>query len=134
MMAWPKSVDRSQLRIDHYRGSGKGGQHRNKTDSACRIVHIPTGLMAQCEDERSQLQNRRQAFLRLTTKLIPLMKQAATVDVEVNAERVRTYNFKRNTVKDDRVPNKVYSLDKILDGDINDMLADIADSFSNKEV
>lgn len=73
-MAWPDTVRKSDLRIDYYRGSGAGGQHRNKTDSACRITHLPTGLVGQSENSKHQRQNRTLAFRRLCAKLVPLMK------------------------------------------------------------
>lgn len=78
-MAWPNDVRKSDLRIDTYRGSGAGGQHRNKTDSAVRITHLPTGISAQAEDERDQSRNKKLAFRRLCNKLVPLMKSANKV-------------------------------------------------------
>jgi len=74
-MAWPNTVRKDDLRIEFYRGSGPGGQHRNKTSSACRITHKITGISAQCEDERCQHKNKKIAFRRLAAKLVPLMKK-----------------------------------------------------------
>lgn len=117
-MAWPETVRKSDLRIDFYRGSGAGGQHRNKTDSACRLTHLPTGITAQCEDERSQHLNRAKAFRRLAAKLGPMMKAAAQSPKEVEGltERIRTYNEKGSRVTDHRVPGKTFNYDKILNG------------------
>lgn len=116
-MAWPDDVRRSDLRVEFYRGSGAGGQHRNKTDSACRITHLPTKISAQSEDERSQHRNKRTAFRRLANRLIPLMKDAAgRPKPEMATERVRTYHQPRNTVKDHRIQGKVWTYDDVLEG------------------
>lgn len=120
-MAWPDNVDRTQLTIEYYRGSGPGGQHRNKRDTACRITHDPTGISASAEDNKSQIQNRNAAFNRLAKKLIPLLQAARKVDLpESNSdERIRSYNEKRNTVTDHRTgTTKPY--DKTLDGNLDD--------------
>lgn len=131
MMTWPKNVDKNQLRIEYYSGTGGGGQHRNKHQNACRMTHLPTGIQAQCEDQRSREQNRKQAFLRLSTKLIPLMKDAATIDIKVNTERIRTYHAKRNIVTDERLPDKTYNMDEILDGNLDPLLKDLHESQRN---
>lgn len=73
-MSWPDNVTKSDLKIERIRGSGPGGQNRNKRDTAIRITHKPTGLVGYSEDERSQLQNQKKAFKRLADKLVPLMK------------------------------------------------------------
>jgi peptide chain release factor 1 len=113
---WPQNVTKSDLRIDYYRGSGKGGQKKNKTSSACRITHIPTGISAQCEDTRSQPQNQKLAFLRLADKLVPIMKnKAKPVLVKDTSRRVRTYHEPRNEVKD-HTTGKTYSFDEFLNG------------------
>lgn len=125
-MAWPKNVDKSQLKIEYYRGTGAGGQHRNKTDSACRITHKETGISAKSEDQRSQHQNRKLAFRRLADRLIPLMKKAAMEEITPPCtDRIRTYNFKRNTVKDDRVDGKVWNLQDILEGNLDDLIESV---------
>lgn len=113
---WPFSVSKKDLRIDFYRGSGAGGQHRNKTDSAVRITHIPTGISAQCEEQRKQHQNKKIAFKRLANKLVPLMKSERVKDRYSNRKRVRTYHAIRGTVKDDRVSDKVWGYDDVLQG------------------
>jgi len=116
-MAWPKDVRKADLRIEFYRGSGAGGQHRNKTDSACRITHKPTKISAQAEDERSQHRNRKTAFRRLADKLIPLMRDAARPKrPPLSSERIRTYHQPRNMVKDERLKEKVWTYDDVLEG------------------
>ena len=119
-MSWPESVDRSQLRIDYYRGSGAGGQHRNKTSSACRITHEPTGISTSCESFRQQAQNRKRAFLKLAKLLVPIMKAALgkgqTAFVSNREQlRVRTYHEPRGTVTDHRTGVKA-SYAAVLDG------------------
>ena len=95
IMAWPETVDRKDLRIDFYRGSGPGGQHKNKTDSACRITHLPTGISAKCEDERKQSQNKKRAFQRLAEKLVPIMKASLQPTKESPVvDTIRTYKEK----------------------------------------
>jgi protein subunit release factor A len=122
-MAWPETVRKSDLRIDYYRGSGPGGQHRNKTDSACRITHLPTGITAQSEEHKHQPQNKKAAFRRLAEKLIPLMKQAVETErVQQETGRIRTYHGIRNEVKDHRTSKKA-PMDKVLAGNL-DLLYD----------
>ena len=117
-MAWPNSVTRADLRIEPYKGSGPGGQHKNKTLSAIRITHIPTGIQSCAEEHKSQHQNRKAAFRRLADKLVPLMKQALQPEVStaLSTERVRTYHEPRQQVKDTRVPGKSWSYADVLDG------------------
>lgn len=117
-MAWPTTVRKADLRIDYYRGSGKGGQHRNKTDSACRINHLPTGQAASAEEFKSQAQNRRAAFRRLAEKLVPLMKKALAPQVPEQDlhRRVRTYHQPRGQVKDSRTPGQSWDYETVLSG------------------
>lgn len=119
-MAWPQSVSRSDLEISFMRGSGKGGQNRNKRDTACRITHIPTGIAVRAEEGRTQEINRELAFKRLAEKLKPLMVQAATGGPhhEPSTERIRTYNFDRSEVVDHRTGKRA-PLKKVLDGDLD---------------
>lgn len=134
-MGWPYSVTRKDLRIDCYRGSGKGGQHRNKTDSAVRITHIVTGISAQCEDERSQHMNKRIAFRRLAAKLVPLMRaeiQKEGISMVRSNERIRTYHEPRGTVKDERLPGEVFDYDEIMDGRLDYLLEELAKKCDSK--
>lgn len=121
-MSWPDNVDRSQCRIDFFRGSGAGGQKRNKTSSACRITHIPTGHVASCENHRSQLHNRSEAFIKLCRVLVPLMKQAARTDTSqgTSTEVIRTYHEKRREVKDHRT-GRTYPYQRVLDGSLDEI-------------
>ena len=113
---WPNDVRRSDLRVEYMRGSGAGGQNRNKRDSACRITHVPTGLAVRAEEERSQAQNKALAFRRLCEKLIPLMKSALQpIKTVKNDEVVRSYNEHRGTVKDTRLED-TFNYNKVLDG------------------
>ena len=135
-MSWPYDVRRKDLRIEFYRGSGKGGQHRNKTDSACRITHIETGVSAQAEDERSQHMNRRLAFRRLAAKLVPMMKAEITkndVKKKRSTERVRTYHAVRGAVKDDRVPELTFDYEETLDGNLEPIIEAITQKMAQEK-
>lgn len=114
-MAWPKNVRKKDLKIEYYRGHGPGGQHRNKTETCCRITHIPTGIQAKCEDQRSQKQNRESAFKVLAGRLVPLMV-AKPKHERPSTERVRTYNAQRNKVVDHRLEGISWNLDDVLNG------------------
>lgn len=124
---WPQSVDKSDLRIDVYRGSGAGGQHRNKTSTAVRITHLPTGIAASCETHKSQVQNKREAFRRLADRLIPLIRQAnQEADVpDIETRRVRTYNLADNRVTDHRVLQKRWDPKRVLEGDLDDIIRNV---------
>ncbi len=123
-MGWPENVRKSDLRIEYYRGSGKGGQHRNKRDTACRITHKETGTSACSEEHKSQEQNRRAAFKRLANQLVPMMKEKLRGKVEEtdSSKRIRTYHAIRGTVRDDRIPGKQFDYDKVLDGDLDEIM------------
>ncbi len=127
------SLEDKDLRVDVYRSSGPGGQSVNTTDSAVRITHLPTGIVASCQNEKSQLQNREQAMRILRARLLALAQQEAaaaaseerrsqvrTVD---RSERIRTYNFPENRISDHRVSYKAYNLDAVLDGDLDAVVA-----------
>ena len=116
-MAWPENVRKSDVRIEYFRGSGKGGQNRNKRDTAVRITHKETGLSATAEEHKSQGQNRKAAFRRLADQLIPLMKEAASPPrPPASTERVRTYHEPRQQVRDHRVKGRVWSYSDVLEG------------------
>jgi protein subunit release factor A len=100
-------ITKRGLRIDTYRGSGAGGQHRNKTDSCVRITHIDTGITGQCCDSRSQSENKKIAFERLCQKLVPILVNE-TENVVRSTEVVRTYNERQDRVRDHRT-GKTYS-------------------------
>ncbi len=118
----------ADLRIDTYRAGGAGGQHVNRTDSAVRITHLPTGIVVQCQDERSQHKNRARAMMQLRAKLFDQQQQsqnaaqAAQRKEQVGSgdrsERIRTYNFPQNRLTDHRVNLTLYNLDQIMQGDL----------------
>ncbi|MDR2587812.1 MAG: peptide chain release factor 1 [Spirochaetales bacterium] len=120
------------LRIDTYRSSGAGGQHVNKTDSAVRITHIPTGLVVACQDERSQHKNRARAMSVLRSRLLEMeeeKKSAAETRARRSmvgsgdrSERIRTYNFPQNRLTDHRINLTLYRLDAVMEGDIGEVV------------
>ena len=120
------------LKIDTYRSSGAGGQHVNKTESAIRITHIPTGIIVACQDERSQIKNRERAMTILKSKLYDLYKGQQDKEYAENrklqvgtgdrSERIRTYNFPQGRMTDHRIGFTSYNLLAFMDGDIDDLL------------
>jgi peptide chain release factor 1 len=121
-------INPSDLKIDTYRASGAGGQHINKTDSAIRITHLPTGIVVECQDDRSQHKNRARAMSLLATKI--KNEQEAAQQAELSAarkslvgsgdrsERIRTYNFPQGRMTDHRINLTLYKLEMIMDGDL----------------
>ncbi len=137
VMPEPEEVDeidinKADLRIDTFRASGAGGQHVNKTDSAIRIVHIPTGLVVECQDERSQHKNRSRAMSLLQAKLLQAAQDSAAKAVADErkslvgsgdrSERIRTYNYSQGRVTDHRINLTLYKLDEIMEGDLNSVI------------
>lgn len=122
----------SDLRIDTYRSSGAGGQHVNKTSSAIRITHLPTGIVVACQNERSQLQNKEQAMRMLKSKLyehFASQQHAELADRKKSllgsgdrSERIRTYNFPQSRVTDHRIGLTLYKLESFLDGDMDELI------------
>ena len=122
-------LDPSDVRVDVFRSSGPGGQSVNTTDSAVRLTHVPTGTVATCQNEKSQLQNREQAMRILRARLLARARADADADASAaraaqvrtvdRSERVRTYNFGENRVVDHRSGYKAYNLDTVLDGDLD---------------
>ena len=120
------------LRIDTYRASGHGGQYINRTDSAVRITHLPTGLVVTCQDEKSQLKNKEKAMKVLKTRLYSLLRaekdaayaqsRRSQVGSGERNERIRTYNFPQGRVTDHRVNLTLYKIDAVLDGDLDEFI------------
>jgi peptide chain release factor 1 len=129
-------IDPGELRVDVYRASGAGGQHVNKTESAVRITHLPTGLVVSCQDEKSQHKNRAKAMKVLQARLLDAMraeqdaKMAADRKSQVGSgdrsERIRTYNFPQGRCTDHRINLTLYRLDAIMQGDLDEVVEALA--------
>ena len=121
-------IDKSELRVDTYRASGAGGQHVNKTDSAVRLTHIPTGVVVECQDDRSQHKNKAKAMALLVAKLKQneIDEQQNTIATERKilvgtgdrSEKIRTYNFPQGRITDHRIKLTQHNLDQVMDGDM----------------
>ena len=126
------TIDPKDLKIDRYRASGAGGQHVNRTDSAIRITHIPTGIVVQCQDERSQYKNKDKAMAVLEARLWKLTKEGqkseedserrSQVGTGDRSERIRTYNYHQGRVTDHRIGLTLYRLEEILGGDLDEIV------------
>jgi peptide chain release factor 1 len=126
------NVDEKDLRVDTFRASGAGGQHVNKTDSAIRITHIPTGIVVQCQDERSQHKNRARAMRMLKARIYELEEEKRNSEISdmrksmvgsgERSEKIRTYNFPQGRITDHRVGLTLYRIEGILDGDIEELI------------
>ena len=120
------------IRIDTYRASGAGGQHINKTSSAIRITHIPTGIVAECQTERSQVQNREYAMRLLKSRLYEIeerekeekvaKERKSQVGTGDRSEKIRTYNYPQGRITDHRIGMSIYQMENFLNGDIDEMV------------
>ena len=125
-------IKESDLRIDTYRSSGAGGQHVNKTESAIRITHLPTGMVVSCQDEKSQLKNKEQAMRVLKSRLFDFYQgqqdaeragaRKSQIGSGDRSERIRTYNFPQGRVTDHRIGVTLYRLEAFLDGDMDELI------------
>jgi len=125
-------INPAELRIDTYRASGAGGQHVNKTDSAIRITHLPSGIVVECQDERSQHKNRAKAMSLLQSKILNVQKEAQRAEQSATrkslvgtgdrSERIRTYNFPQGRMTDHRINLTLYKLDEIMEGRIDEII------------
>jgi len=127
------NINPSDLRIDTFRASGAGGQHINKTDSAVRLTHLPSGLVVECQDGRSQHQNKAQAMQVLAARLKDRQEREAhakeasarksLIGTGDRSDRIRTYNFPQGRVTDHRINLTLYKIDAVMDGDLDDVVA-----------
>ena len=125
-------INPADLQIDTYRAGGAGGQHVNKTESAIRITHLPTGLVVECQDERSQYKNKDKAMKVLRSRLYERMVEEqneaiasdrrSQVGTGDRSERIRTYNFPQGRLTDHRIGLTLYKLDQIMNGDLDDVI------------
>ena len=142
-------INPADLEIDTYRSGGAGGQHVNKTDSAIRITHKPTGVVVECQDERSQFKNKDKAMKMLKTKLLDMEREKqqnaiaserrSQVGSGDRSQRIRTYNYPQGRLTDHRINLTLYSLETILDGRLDDVIdalitADRAEKLQNSQV
>ncbi len=137
-------INPSDLRVDTYRASGAGGQHVNKTDSAIRITHLPTGIIVECQDERSQHKNRARAMSLLAARIRD--GQQAKQDAELaqtrklqvgtgdRSERIRTYNFPQSRVTDHRVNLTLYQLDAVMEGELDAILGPLINEYQAEQL
>ena len=135
-------IEDKDLRIDTYTAGGPGGQHVNKTQSAVRITHIPSGLVVACQDERSQHKNKARAMKLLKVKLFDKMLQEQEAEIAKTrkgmvgtgdrSEKIRTYNFPQNRLTDHRIGLTLYQLDKIMDGHLEEVLSPIRTHFQTE--
>ena len=126
-------IPEKDLRIDLFCSGGAGGQHVNKTESAVRMTHLPTGLVAVCQDERSQIRNREKCLATLKARILDFRRREEEAKVGADrltlrgsgdrSEKIRTYNFPQNRMTDHRIGLTLYSLDRIVDGAMGDLLA-----------
>ena len=129
------SIDKGDLRVDTFRASGAGGQHVNKTDSAVRLTHIPTGIVVECQDGRSQHKNKEKALSLLQSKLLDAEREKKDTEQAENrkvmvgsgdrSEKIRTYNFPQNRITDHRIEMSVHNLPAFLDGDMEEMISSL---------
>lgn len=130
------NIDEKELRIDVFRASGAGGQHINKTESAVRITHLPTGMVVECQDERSQQKNKDRAMKVLCSRLLELKQEEqdkaiagerrSQIGTGDRSERIRTYNFPEGRVSDHRIGLTLYKLDSILNGSLDEVIDALA--------
>ena len=138
------TINPADIRIDTFRASGAGGQHINKTDSAVRITHLPTGIVVECQDDRSQHRNRAQAMAVLASRLVDKerrerqQKEAAhrksLIGSGDRSERIRTYNFPQGRVTDHRINLTLYRIDAIMQGDLDELIAALAQEFQAEQL
>jgi peptide chain release factor 1 len=132
-------INKADLKVDTYRASGAGGQHVNKTDSAIRITHLPTGIVVECQDERSQHKNRARAMSLLQARLRDAEetkrqtetaeKRRSLVGTGDRSERIRTYNFPQGRLTDHRINLTLYKVEDIVNGDLDAVIGPLANEY-----
>ena len=137
-------INPADLKVDTFRASGAGGQHVNKTDSAIRITHLPSGIVVECQDERSQHKNRARAMSLLKSRLLTAERdkqqaaQAQSRKLQVGSgdrsERIRTYNFPQGRVTDHRIDLTLYKLDDVMDGGLDDVILPLMNEYQAEEL
>ena len=125
-------INPADLRIDTFRASGAGGQHINKTDSAVRITHVPTGIVVECQDDRSQHRNKAQAMSVLAARINDAKQREQQQQIASQrksligsgdrSERIRTYNFPQGRITDHRINLTLYKIDAIMDGELDELV------------
>jgi peptide chain release factor 1 len=138
------AINPADLRTDTYRASGAGGQHVNKTDSAVRITHLPTGIVVECQDERSQHKNRSRAMSLLKARLLAAEQEkqqrerAQTRKLQIGtgdrSERIRTYNFPQARVTDHRIELTVYRLPEIMNGKLDELIDPLTQEYQAEQL
>jgi peptide chain release factor 1 len=134
----------NDLRIDTYRASGAGGQHVNKTDSAVRITHLPSGIVVECQDERSQHKNKARALSLLQARLLSRARESQTSEQSESrrlqvgsgdrSERIRTYNFPQNRLTDHRINLTLYKLDEIVAGQLDQVIDPLLQEYQTEQL
>ncbi len=137
-------INPNDLRVDTYRSSGAGGQHVNRTDSAVRLTHLPSGIVVECQDERSQHKNRARAMSLLAAKLLAVEQAKQTSEQERDrrlqvgsgdrSERIRTYNFPQGRITDHRVNLTLYQLADVLQGDLDPIIAPLLQEYQAEQL
>lgn len=136
------NINENDIKVDTYRSGGAGGQHVNKTESAIRMTHLPTGIVVECQDERSQIKNREKAMKVLKSRIYDYYQSQAVKEYAENrraqvgtgdrSERIRTYNFPQGRVSDHRIGLTLYSLDKFMLGEMDEMITALQIAVQNK--
>ena len=136
------NLNENDIKVDTYRSGGAGGQHVNKTESAIRMTHLPTGIVVECQDERSQIKNREKAMKVLKSRVYDFYQSQAQKEYAENrraqvgtgdrSERIRTYNFPQGRVTDHRIGLTLYSLDKFMLGEMDEMIEGLRIAVQNK--
>ncbi len=137
-------INEKDLKIDTYRASGAGGQHVNRTDSAVRITHIPTGTVVACQEERSQHKNKDKAMRLLSSRIADELRRKSHQETSAlrqsqvgsgdRSERIRTYNFPQNRVTDHRIDLTLYKLDRVMEGDLDDLTVPLVNHFYQEQL